>query len=713
MDLNSQQNDYAEMSVKAIVLGVILAMILAGANAYLGAFAGMTVSATIPASVISMGVLSLLFKRHTIFENTQVMTCASAGEALAAGVVFTVPALVIMGAWSDFHYWRVTAIAAFGGVLGVLFTIPLRRALIVESDLQFPEGIATAEVLKTGVKGRSAVKAIAWSAMAGALFKLGAAGLTIWKEVYKVAKIQTVWGKDIVAYFGTNLSPALLAVGYIVGLNIALLIFLGGAANWMIAIPICSAMELPVKDAAGMSSDLAYAEMLWEDYTRYIGVGAMVVGGLWAVIKIWKSIVVGVKSGLGAYKGGGSASVKVARTDKDVPMKWVLGMIVFSVVPLFFLYNWAVDGRIDVSLPMAGMMLVFGFLFSAVAGYMAGLVGSSNNPVSGVTVATVLLSSLLLFVLMGEAKENGPEAAIIIGVVICCAGAIAGDNLQDLKSGYLVKATPWKQEVMLIIGVLASAVVIAPILSLLFHAYGFSGMESKSALPNSQVVLIQDGNDELFTKSPIAKEVESLETQTAGAEGTQLRASKREPLPLPQANLMKAVAQGIFRVRGGELPWAFFGIGLAVAVVLIILDEILRIKGSSFRTPVLAVAIGFYLPFQLSVPILVGGLLSFLVIRYQKKKKMSVQQEENSNRTGLLFASGLITGEALMGILLAIPILVFKEEYPLSLMKDAGGNLMEDRIFAWPGIVLLVGIGLWLYRSTTKPKEDSIEMNND
>jgi len=472
-------------------------------------------------------------------------------------------------------------------------------------------------------------------------------------------------------------------------------------------------MELPVKDAAGMSSDLAYAEMLWEDYTRYIGVGAMVVGGLWAVIKIWKSIVVGVKSGLGAYKGGGSASVKVARTDKDVPMKWVLGMIVFSVVPLFFLYNWAVDGRIDVSLPMAGMMLVFGFLFSAVAGYMAGLVGSSNNPVSGVTVATVLLSSLLLFVLMGEAKENGPEAAIIIGVVICCAGAIAGDNLQDLKSGYLVKATPWKQEVMLIIGVLASAVVIAPILSLLFHAYGFSGMESKSALPNSQVVLIQDGNDELFTKSPIAKEVESLETQTAGAEGTQLRASKREPLPLPQANLMKAVAQGIFRVRGGELPWAFFGIGLAVAVVLIILDEILRIKGSSFRTPVLAVAIGFYLPFQLSVPILVGGLLSFLVIRYQKKKKMSVQQEENSNRTGLLFASGLITGEALMGILLAIPILVFKEEYPLSLMKDAGGNLMEDRIFAWPGIVLLVGIGLWLYRSTTKPKEDSIEMNND
>jgi len=644
-------------------------VILAGANAYLGMFAGMTVSATIPASVISMGVLSLLFKRHTIFENTQVMTCASAGEALAAGAVFTIPALVIMGAtgWEKgFDYWQVVLICGFGGVLGVLFTIPLRRALIVEGDLQFPEGIATAEVLRSGQTGGSAIKAIALSAIGGALFKIGATGLYLWKDVFQVAVRVKLGAKTTVAYFGSNLSPALLSVGYIVGLNIAILIFIGGAGNWLVTLPICAACDIPVVGEggevinSGTLSALEYAEKIWAQHTRYVGVGAMVLGGLWAVIKMWRNIVVGVKSGLAAYKqgGGGGASIRIPRTEKDIPMKWVLTLIIFSVVPLFLLYNEAV-GKMAVSIPMAIVMLVLGFLFSAVAGYMAGLVGSSNNPVSGVTVATVLLSALLLVVLRGKGAENGPVAAVIIGAVICCAAAIAGDNLQDLKSGYLVKATPWKQEVMLIIGVIAAALVLAPILNMLMEAYGFKGHSS------------------------------GLNSDKA--------------LSLPQANLMEAVSTGVFQ---GGLPWAFFFGGVGMALGLIILDEILHKKGSSFRTPVLAVAIGFYLPFELSVPILAGGILRFLIERYQKRKQMTEEQKKSAERTGLLFASGLITGEALIGILLAIAIIVLENKRALALIsKDT-----FETYGAWmaiPGIILLSFVAAWFYYTARKPKETS------
>ncbi|KPK75772.1 MAG: hypothetical protein AMJ79_09775 [Phycisphaerae bacterium SM23_30] len=658
MELNEKQNGFLEMSIKAIVLGIILSLILAGANAYLGLFAALTVSATIPASVISMGVLSLLFKRHTIYENTQVMTCASAGEALAAGVIFTMPALVIMGYWENFNYLWVTAIAAFGGVLGVLFTVPLRRALIVEGDLKFPEGIATAEVLKSGQKGGAAIKSIAFPAIGGALYKLGAAGLYLWKEAFQAAA--RVGGT--VAYFGSNLSPALLAVGYIVGINIAVLIFIGGAGNWLVTIPLCAAGGIELKDAAGNVIDpggleaLDYATKIWEDYTRYVGVGAMVLGGIWAVLKMWKSIVAVVKSGLDAYKMAGEARVQIPRTEKDIPIKWVFTLIIFSVVPIFILYQ-VVVAEVSVSIPMALMMIVFGFVFSAVAGYMAGIVGSSNNPISGVTVATVLLSALLLLMLMGSGAEHGPTAAIIIGGVICCAASIAGDNLQDLKSGYIVKATPWKQEVMLIIGVLAAALVMAPILNLLMTAYGFEGHSS---------------------------------------------AVGDKALAAPQANLMASVAKGIFR---GGLPWDFFFGGVALAACLIILDEVLRYKGSSFRTPVLAVAIGFYLPFKLSVPILVGGLLNLLISRYQKKKRMSAEQRESCNRTGLLFASGLITGEAILGILLAIPIVLMEDERAIALLSED----IHEKLDLWlavPGVVLMLFIIFWLYFTVRKPKEN-------
>jgi uncharacterized oligopeptide transporter (OPT) family protein len=493
--MNSREQSLPEITIKALVLGVVLSMILAAANAYLGLFAGMTVSASIPAAVISMGVLRL-FAKNNILENNIVQTAASAGESLAAGVIFTLPALVIMGFWKEFNFLWVTIIAGFGGTLGVLFTIPLRRSLIVEGDLKFPEGIATAEVLQTGQQGGHGVVYIGVAAVASALFKIGAKGIGLWPEVVETAGRV----KGTIAYFGSNISPALLSVGYIVGLNIAVLIFLGGALNWYLAIPlVASQNEWPVyqleseaqnpqawnaftltyetaepnatpaqieavnKHNADVKALLGtpvaavdYAGLIWSKRTRYLGVGGMLLGGLWTIFAMRKSLLSGIASGLRAYRQVGEEGNSIARTEKDMSMKWILILIIASVVPLYLVYEYFVRD-ITVSLPMAAVMLIAGFVFSAVAAYMAGLVGSSNNPISGVTIATVTVSALLLLVLMGRNSANGPAAAIIIGSVVCCAAAIAGDNMQDLKAGHIVGATPWRQQVMQLVGTASGA----------------------------------------------------------------------------------------------------------------------------------------------------------------------------------------------------------------------------------------------------------------
>ncbi len=635
--MDHQEGSLAEITVKAVVLGVLLSVILAAANAYLGLFAGMTVSASIPAAVVSMGVLRL-FRRSNILENNIVQTAASAGESLAAGVIFTLPALVILGFWDDFDFLWVTVIAGFGGLLGVLFTIPLRRALIVESKLKFPEGIATAEVLKSGQRSDGAgIKYIAQAAIAGGLFKLGGGGLKIWLEAVEAAK--GIGGT--IAYFGSNLSPALLSVGYIVGLNIAVLIFLGGVANWLVAIPICALLEEWPSLANGEPmAAVDWAHQIWSAKTRYIGVGGMLVGGLWTIIKLRTSLVDGIMSGLKAYRGNGEGA-QVNRTERDMPMKWILILIIFSVVPLFLVYQAFVKD-VTIAIPMAITMLITGFLFSAVAGYMAGLVGSSNNPISGVTIATVLVSALLLLVLMGKGAENGPAAAIIIGSVVCCAAAIAGDNMQDLKAGYIVGATPWKQQVMQMVGTVSAALVMAPILMLLYKAYGFAG--HASATENALIA--------------------------------------------PQANLIASVAKGVFE---GNLPWNYVGIGMAVAAAIIAADIWLEKKGSSFRMPVLAVAIGIYLPLELEVPIFAGGIIHQLLKSYHQSKKLPEAKVETANRHGLLFASGLITGEALIGILLAVPIVLTANPDVLAVMDAPTG--------AWPRPALLVAIAVWLYRT--------------
>jgi putative OPT family oligopeptide transporter len=338
-----------EITIKAVALGVILAVILAGANAYLGLFAGMTVSASIPAAVISMGVLKL-FRRSNILENNIVQTCASAGESLAAGVIFTLPALVLLGRWAQFDYWQTVLIAGFGGVLGVLFTVPLRRALIVEHPLQFPEGIACAEVLETGEKGGAGVKFVAWSAVAAALFKFAQTGLRLIAGTAEGATY--LFDRKTITYFGSNLSPALLGVGYIVGLNIAVLIFIGGALNWLVAIPIVVA----VTGAPAGVSATDFAAQLWSTQTRYIGVGAMVVGGLWALLRVRKSLLSGVTSGLAAYREMKEGRQR-DRLDRDLPMQWVLIAIVVSIIPLYFLYHFLI-GRAAISITMAVIMVV-------------------------------------------------------------------------------------------------------------------------------------------------------------------------------------------------------------------------------------------------------------------------------------------------------------------------------------------------------------------
>ena len=648
----SNDVNYPEITFKAVILGIILSVVLAGANAYLGLFAGMTVSASIPAAVLSMGILRL-FRNSNILENNIVQTSASAGESLAAGVIFTLPALIVMQYWTTFNYWETTLIACLGGVIGVLFTVPLRRALIVEEKLQFPEGVATAEVLRSGEEGGKSVKYIAQSGIIGALFKFGETGLRLWTGTVETAS--QIGGS--IAYFGSNLSPALVSVGYIVGINIAALVFIGGALNWLVAIPIFAALNpWPVVNGEHLPA-VEWAGRIWSTQTRYLGVGSMVIGGLWALINLRTPIINGIKSSMKTYKRGSTSSfTDVPRTERDTPIKWVAIALLISILPIFAVYVYIIQSAVP-SIIMAVIMLIAGFLFSAVAAYMAGLVGSSNNPISGVTIATILFSSLLLLALLGTGSAKGPAAAIFIGAVVACAAAIGGDNLQDLKAGYILGATPWKQQVMQIIGVVTAALVLGPVLILIVNAYGI-GVPTE-AHPN--------------------------------------------PLAAPQATLMASVADGVFN---RNLPWGMIISGMILAICVIILDKFQEKRGSSFRLPVLAVAVGIYLPFELSVPIFVGGLIALFAQRVLKKQKAAAPGEnheglekegrEAGNR-GLLFASGLITGEALIGILMAIPIVISGKADVLAIVSNPIGT--------WPGIILLLMVVWWLAK-VASPKKD-------
>ena len=371
------------------------------------------------------------------------------------------------------------------------------------------------------------------------------------------------------------------------------------------------------------------ATEIWSSQIRFLGVGAMVVGGLWSIVKLIRPLVNGIKAGLEAHRNA-DRGVEMERTEQDISIKWVIGIIAVSSIPLFFLYLGVLK-NLEVTLIMTAVMLIFGFLFSAVAGYMGGLVGSSNNPISGVTIATILFSSLLLLLLLGRGSPEGAAGAIIIGAVVCCAASIAGDNLQDLKAGYLLGATPWKQQIMQIVGTIAAALTLGITLDILHTAYVI-------------------GSD---------------------------------TLPAPQATLMMSVANGVFE---GGLPWDMIAIGAILGIAIIIADVILEKRGSTFRMPVLAVAVGLYLPISLSAPVFIGGLISYFT-----KERM-----KNGSKNGLFFASGLITGEALMGIMVAIPIFVTANKNWWPHIKG----------FGWLGIVLFLLVAFRMYQTAKKKSED-------
>ncbi|WP_258104756.1 OPT family oligopeptide transporter [Marinoscillum sp. MHG1-6] len=608
----SPETRLTELTFKSILIGASLSIILGAANAYFGLFSGLTVSASIPAAVISMAILKL-FKNSNILENNLVQTAASAGESLAAGVIFTIPALVIMGYWQEFNYFETTIISICGGVLGVLFTVPLRSALIVKEKLMFPEGVATAEVLKSGEKGGKSVKFLIYGSLIGAIFKFGAEAMGLWHGIFERA---TVIRDKAYLYFSLNLSPALVAVGYIVGLNIATLVFMGGVITWWIAIPTYVGMNgfgnvaaelvaLGKFDDVSQVSPEALGGALWSAKMRFLGVGSMVVGGLWALVNLRSALGAAFKSGVEAFKKGAARTEEILRTELDTPMSWVFIGIGVMIVPVFFIYITIIKD-IPITLFMALMMVVAGFLFSAVAGYMAGLVGSSNNPISGVTIATILTTAILLLLLMGSSDPaKGAAGAILVGGVVCCAAAIAGDNMQDLKAGHVLGATPRNQQIMQMIGVVAGALLIAPVLNLLLHSKGIGSPTPE--FPN--------------------------------------------PLTAPQATLMMSVATGIF---GGELPWTIIIIGGCIGVLIIISDLYLKKINSDFRMPVLAVAVGLYLPFELDSSIFIGGVIAYLVDRSFKSNQVSDAVKDKAQNAGLLVASGLITGEALMGILIAL-----------------------------------------------------------
>ena len=598
-----------EITLKAFFLSIFLSIILSSAMVYLGLYAGMTISASIPAAIMSMGILRL-FKNSNILENNIVQTAASAGESLAAGVIFTLPALLLIGYWDTISYWEVTKIAMVGGILGALFTVPLRRALILKAQLRFPEGVATAAVLKTGhetdaEKSQQSLKIIGVSALVGGLVKLGELAFSVWSSALGGA----IAIKGAIFGMGASLSPSLFSVGYIVGRNIGILAFTGGLISWAIAIPIYSYLY-------GFEGDNYFesANIIWNSKIRYLGVGAMVVGGIWSVIQLAKPLIESIQLSLKTLK---ESSDNISLEERDLPINYVFVAIIAMLVPISLTYFGIIGSWIS-AIILSFVMLIFGFLFSAVAAYMAGVVGSSNNPISGVTIATILFSSLLIISFFDIDSSKGAAAAILIGAVVCCAAAIGGDNLQDLKTGNIVGATPWKQQLMQLVGVISAALTLGIVLTLLHEAYGIGSSD----------------------------------------------------LPAPQAVLMTNVANGVF---SGNLEWGMIYAGAILGIVIILIDQYQAYRKADFRVPILAVAIGIYLPIELTLPIFIGGMLNHIA---------SKTASEAGKNNGLLIASGLITGEALMAIFIAVPLFFDKNYWPNLSLPSPFNDLVGIAIIA-------------------------------
>jgi len=577
-----------ELTFTAVFLGIIIGIVMTAANVYLGLYAGMTVSASIPAAVIAMGVFKGILRRNSVHESNIVQTMASAGESLAAGIIFTLPALVLVGAWQDFQFWPTTLIAISGGLLGVIFMIPLRTVLIKnEKELIYPEGVACAAVLYAGEagtaeEGRQSFINILKGLTVGALFKFLAGGLGIIAGTVEAAKkiAGATW------FVGSDISPALLAVGYIVKLEVAVLVFIGGIIGFTISIPMLG-IPSGMEDLSAI--DLAWT--LWSKQVRYLGVGAMITGGVWSIISVRKGIVAGITGLKSAYD---NKSVQMERTERDMNLWAMLTIFILCICIMLGLYNYLI-GHFGISLLTTILMIFCSFLFVAVSSYVVGLVGSSNNPVSGMTISALLVSSAL-FLVLGFTGESAILSTLGVAAIVCCAACTAGDCSQDLKTGSIIGATPKNQQIAQIIGIIIPAFVIAPVLTLLHNAYGI---------------------------------------------GTGLKA--------PQATLFASITKALF--GKGELPVNMVIYGVILGVVVLIIDG-LFFKNKKFRLHLMPMAVGIYLPVTLAVPILFGGLIRFVVDKRHNKRKGI----DESKDQGVLMSSGFIAGEAIMGVVVAILI---------------------------------------------------------
>jgi putative OPT family oligopeptide transporter len=643
-------NGRLELTLRGIVLGCAITLVFTAANVYLGLKVGLTFASTIPAAVISMAVLRA-FKNATIYENNIVQTLASAAGTLSA-IIFVLPGLVMIGWWSGFPFGYSFGICAIGGILGVMYSVPLRRALVAQSSLPYPEGVAAAEVLKVGMRAGSAAEGNRAGLLALVAGSIASAG-------FAVIVATRLFASQIGAFFriggattglGFSLSLALVGAGQLIGLTVGLAILAGLFIAWGVATPLLTALH----PAPGAAVDVATA--VWSHQVRFIGAGAIGVAAIWSLGRLARPVVAGVASALAASRlrsAGGAA--ELPRTERDLPIALVGLISLLCLIPLAILF-WSFLARGPLGglsgwMTIAGIVYVViaGFFVAAACGYMAGLIGSSNSPVSGLAILAVIGASLLVLAIAKSAGVSAPTQliayALFVTAVLLCVATISNDNLQDLKTGQLVDATPWRQQVALVIGVVMGALVIPPILDLLNHAYGFAGA------PN-------------------------------------LASAVAQPLPAPQATLISALAKGVI---GGQIDWHLIGIGAAIGALVVAIDEALRTRGMAL--PPLAVGLGIYLPASTTAPVVVGAVLGWAYNRWAAAQP----QPERAKQLGILVASGLIVGESVFGVVLAGIIVFSGKASPLGLVGDAfapTANVLGAIAF----VLALAGLLRWTSR---------------
>lgn len=644
-----------ELTVRGILLGGVITLVFTAANVYLGLKVGLTFATAIPAAVISMAILRN-FRNHSIVENNIVQTVASAAGTLSA-IIFVLPGLVMIGWWTGFPYWITVAVCAVGGILGVMYSIPLRRALVTGSDLPYPEGVAAAEVLKVGERtegaedNRTGLRVITFGALVSAAFAL-------------LANLK-VLANSITAYFrvgaggsmfGASLSFALIGVGHLVGMTVGIAMLVGLVISFGILLPFRTIGDFATGESVADVISGAFANEV-----RFVGAGAIAVGAVWTLLKILRPIIKGITEALASSRARRQGQL-VDITQRDIPFPIVIATIVVMLIPIGvlmwdFSLGTVLQGR-SAAIIAASLAFIFvvGGVIAAVCGYMAGLIGSSNSPISGVGILTVVVAALLIKVVYGPTDDSGSTALVAFtlfaAAVTFGVATISNDNLQDLKTGQLVGATPWKQQVALVIGVLFGSAIIPPVLDLMQNAFGFLG-------------------------APGATE---------------------NALAAPQAALISSLASGVF---GGSLDWSLIGLGAAIGVVVVIVDEILN-RTSRFALPPLAVGMGMYLPMSLTLIIPLGAVMGYFYNRWAVRTGGDVERKK---RLGVLLATGLIVGESLYGVIFAGIVAGTGKEDPLAVFTGNDGNLAQII-----GVIAFAAVILWLYKRTQTISSRDVEV---